>query len=185
MKSYFTVKIPTTSVLKKFINKLYLQPNAEAIKIDNKCLFGTVLISLLNKPNIETNLNKFEEQKKFSNYNTQIVCVGMWSLMSHYGTEINMNQAIQVNRFFEELFDLYLYVFCKKNVNESKRVAGYDKSILAFADLYGIEIDVDISFEGLKKKEYRYRKNQEEKIMGVLSSDSNISKNAQQLLFVI
>lgn len=185
MKSHFTVKIPTTPLLKKFINTNFLKQNASAIKIDNSTMFGIIIISLLNKPWVTTNLNKYEEATKYSKFTDNIICVGPLSLMSHYGTEITMQQCIQINRHFDEMLNYELYLFCKKNVDESKRYSGYDKILNTFANSYNIIIDQDITFDGLKKREYRFRKEKEKKLIGVLSSQKHTNNPSQSQLILV
>lgn len=69
----------------------------------------------------------------------------------------SVDHIIAINQFWKKSFDHQLHLFCMKYVNKEARFAGYSMAIEAFARMNGIDIDQDISFDGLKKAEYRFR----------------------------
>lgn len=174
---YFSVNIPTTTHLKQFLLKRYGNP----IAINNSSLLGVVLISVLDKTNFHVHLTPKEKIYSFKLYNDLLPCMAPFSLMKDYHYSITIDQAIQINRYYENLFEECLYIFCARRINPHKREKGYFNAIYEFAELNNIAIGKDVSYECLKKIEYRYRKNLEKKFIEGLSPQNN---TLQSQLFV-
>ncbi len=79
------------------------------------------------------------------------------------GFDMPKEKAMSINAFIEEIFSEHLYWWCQAATQTKGRYKGYDNAILQFADKHNITIDEDISFDGLKKKEFRQRKLIEQK----------------------
>jgi len=153
----FTVKVPTKTYLRKFLNKLYGTPTP--LTYWNP--IGTFVLSLLGKDTFDINMNAAKTKTRLANYNDEIEFIGGFKTMGYKGHSINPDKIIAINRFLEDLFAGLLYQYCLLKKSERKWRPGYDNAIEDFAKLCGIEIDVDISMDALKKVEYRYRKRQE------------------------
>ena len=152
----YSVLIPTSSHLKKFLSVEYGHP----VKIDNKTLIGTVIISMLQKQNFHVALKPVQKVQQVDGFTTSLSCVAPMSVMKDYGHSITADQAIQLNRFFEKFFYEKLYLFVQHRINKDKRKLGVQDAIFEFCSHYDIELDSDISYDSLKKSEWRWRKNQ-------------------------
>lgn len=94
------------------------------------------------------------------------------SKIRQIGFHISAPAAILINKFLEDQFDRDLVFFIDKNIQTSGRYRGYKNAYELFAEKFAIEIDRDISLDGLQKKDYRYRKN---------SSNVVLSQNSPNL----
>lgn len=74
-----------------------------------------------------------------------------------YGVEKEQDTCIVLNALWEELFKQDLHEWCKAHTTATGRYHGYNEAIESFAEQYGIQIPEDVSFEGLKRKEKRFR----------------------------
>ena len=174
----FSVQIPTSPYMAKFLAKRYGNP----VPINNKNLLGTTLISLMEKPGFHVQMKPNDKQLYFyKQFTTKLQSVAPLSLMKDYNYNLTIDQVIQMNRFFDNYFEQILYIFCAAKINRNQRHVGYDDAIFEFADIHEIAIGQDVSFDCLKKNEYRYRKNLEKKLFGELSPQN---KRNNPLLFV-
>lgn len=74
------------------------------------------------------------------------------------GIHITQNHIIVINQMMENMFDDDLYKWMLSNTSRDGRYRGYNKALRSFMESYSIEENVDISFDTLKKAEYRRRK---------------------------
>lgn len=173
---HFTVRLPTTNYIKKYLAKHWGDP----IPINNLNPVGVMIIALLQKKSV-TKMNILKKDTRFQKLTTHILAVGAFSIKDHYGIHLDEDAVIQINRFFENSFEETLYQFVRYHLIDDSRFPGYDNALYKFADYYGIEIDEDISFDGLKKMEYRFRKKFEKKFPSFIPEDRYLS--AQLELF--
>jgi hypothetical protein len=163
---YFSVQIPTSTYIKKFIQKRCGNP----VAINNNSLLGVVLIAVMDKPKYHVHLKPHEKESCFKSYTDNLACVAPLSLLKDYHFSLTKDQVIQINRYFEQSFKEALYIHCTHRVNHQKRVKGYDDAIFEFAELYKIAIGQDVTFDCLKKMEYRKRKEYQVKIFEDMSA---------------
>lgn len=151
----FAVNIPTKPYLRKYIHKHFGHP----IVLNHRTLFGSVILGYLQKKVYSDRSNSRDLQSTFSQFTDRIECVISQNevYFGNGGLFIEPAKVLVINRYFANQFEHDLYHFCKQNTTQG-RYAGYDRALYQFADKYGIEMEEDISFEGLKKMEYRYRK---------------------------
>jgi hypothetical protein len=156
----FALTIPTKSYIRKYIHSRYGYP----VVLNNKTLFGTVMISLLEKKAYSSGARDIHKAT-FSTYRDKVEMVipQSYIIKNIHGLHISIDKAIVVNRYYENQFEEDLYHFCKYNLTKNGKHPGYDVAICQFAERHCIEFDVDITFEALKKMEYRFRKNLEKK----------------------
>ena len=83
------------------------------------------------------------------------------------GLNIEVAKVLVINRYFGNQFEEDLYHFCQRNITPG-RYAGYDRALDLFAKRYDIEFEEDITFEALKKMEYRYRKSFEQNLTAIV-----------------
>ena len=153
MVKQFSVLIPTSVHIKKFLHKEYGNP----IKIDCYTLMGIVIISLLEKQSFHVAMHEVDKKKKFSNYIVEVVCKAPLSMMKDYGHCMSIDKVVQINRFYEKLFYEKLFLFVQHKLDKNKRKMGVQDAINEYCDIYGIDIDTDISYDAMKKAEYRNR----------------------------
>lgn len=154
MSKFFTVQIPTSTYLKVFIDREFGDP----VPINNRSLLGTVLIATLEKQKKFTRLSKIDRDFRFQHFSEKITCRAPISVMKDFGFALTEDHTIQINRFFEQYFDRELYFFVKHRIRENERYSGYKEAIQEFATHYGLILEEHITYEALKKMEYRYRK---------------------------
>lgn len=89
-------------------------------------------------------------------------CITKWQF-TNLGADIPRMSILQINRFLENLFDQSLYLHVKARLKDDREMKGWKDALLSFAEEYNLVLDPDIgekediTYEGLKKKEYRYR----------------------------
>ncbi len=171
---HFSLSIPTKTYLKKYLHRRYGSP----IQVSSQTLFGMVVISFLEKK-VYSDQPIADRDFRYASFTDKLEVVLPAYRFYHMGLHLSKEKAIVLNRYFEEQFEEDLYRHCltrvdserAKLIRKGKGGCGYDKAINEFADIHGIELDVDITFECLKKSEYRHRKKLEKRFSGnVLSS---------------
>jgi hypothetical protein len=189
MAKYCVVKIPTKPHLKKYIEH-HLSPS---LMIPGDHPVQKFLYIMLEKKFYRYDFKSFESgpchelEFHISKYT-----------FSHVGSTISRQNVMVINDYLQELFDRDLYSFCRDfekyaDFNEVaymqfasfysipvKRSEAYMhkknwlqkpslKQILEqFASLYSIDLEKDISFDALKKMEYRVRKRLEKNQKNIL-----------------
>ena len=161
---YFTVKILTKPYLKKYLQSIYGQP----IIFTTKNFFGSVVLALLEKPSVPREKKDKMRLRIDSFTSTLEIYCPIWFLKQHkYGFDISEAHIIALNKLFEQRFTEDLFKFCKV-----LNLCGVDieDGLEEFCRMHSLEIDEDITIEGLKQKEYRYRKH-------LTDIDAGIAKN--------
>jgi hypothetical protein len=173
----FAVNIPTKSYLRKYLHKRYGYP----IQINNRTLIGSVLVAYLNKKVYNDRSNSLDLFNTYATLNDRLECVVAQNEVFYgiLGLQIEPAKVIIINRYFAAQFEDDVYRFCQNNLTSNGKHPGYDIALEKFAQMYDIEFDVDITFEALKKMEYRYRKKLEQN----LTANVPPSKCLQQALF--
>lgn len=152
---HFSIILPTKPYLKKYMEALYGSP----IKFNADTYFGKVIAACLDK-NVYPDKNRSFIWKAFDEYNDElkIFLPIDWLKKYFYGTDLTDKKAVFVNKLIQDKFEEDLYMFCT-----ILDLAGVDRkeSIEEFCTRYKIEIDTHITFEALKKMEYRFRSKKE------------------------
>lgn len=137
--------IPTERYLKKFLNnKVKVEPD---YTLSNKDKFGSFLYVCLNNYSYKVELN----EKRFNDKIKINIPISYEKLGRQHLTAESIHL---INNFLKNWFYEDFIAFMKIIDMFSLRM---DKSIKAFCDIYGIDLDIDIQYETLKKKYYRYR----------------------------
>lgn len=161
MKDYFTLTIPTKPYLAKYLYARYGKPIIFTTEND----FGTTLLGFLTKKIYKLKESKIE-YRKFDQFTMKIdiYLPSYWLRNYKYKRDITRENIIYLNKHFEEVFEEKLcwhcYMFSLFDIE-------YKDAIEDFCKRFDIEIDEDITFEALKKKEYRARKHIEENVKKV------------------
>lgn len=166
MKSHFGITIPTKPYLARYLEALYGSP----IVFSTGNYFGTSLLGYLNtRLYVQTESVTYQ---KFNNFNTPLTVLlpRYWLTARQYKTELTQGNVIYLNKHFEEKFDEDLTRHC-----QTMKLLGmqFKNALESFCVLYNIEIDVDITYDNLKQKEFRQRSRAEERKK---KQEENVSK---------
>ena len=168
----FTINIPTKPYLAKYIASRYGHP----VKLNNNTLMGIVVLSLLQKK-ICSHIPLRLKHLQFRTFTSEITCLAPWSYMNDYGVDLSDDQIIQLNRAWDAQFDEELYYHVKRSIKTEGRYKGYNEAIESFAQINGIVIGEDTTFECLKKTEYRFRKEKENISVKIVPSQKLADEN--------
>jgi hypothetical protein len=157
----YTVKVPTKTHLRKFIYAKHGYP----LKLNYQTNYGTIILCMLNREDFSIKMSQFKIDVRLAHMNDSIELTSPINTMHYKGYNMSSDAVIAVNRYFENEFAEELYRYCRDNIKDRNWRPGIHQAIHSFAEIYGIEVDIDISFEALKKCEWRYRKREEEKQM--------------------
>jgi len=156
-KKSVTIQLPTKPYLKKYIQAQYGNP----VCFSTKNYFGLTVAISLKKP-LRSQDSPAAKRIRFDSFTSSINIKAAPSFLSHYDYDLSIseNQALTVNKLMEAKFEEELYQFCL-----ALYMVGIETkdALQAFCNKYGIEIEEDIAFDTLKKKEYRFRKEVEKK----------------------
>jgi hypothetical protein len=157
MKTY-KIHLPTKPYLARYLTAIY----GQHITIDPSTDLGDIIITKLSstlhctmdKHDIDVRLNRLTDRVTFH------IPIHWWYKLGN--KELTQHQVIRLNRYFENKFECDL----QQVVHRAHTWLGIDRQIAikCFALNHGIVIERDISFEGLKKMEYRYRTQLQPKI---------------------
>jgi hypothetical protein len=160
MNTHYTVSLPVKAYIKKYVSTVEGYPINYS---SNNMLCMIVRAYLQNK--CSSGLSKQQLQTAVASRNE---CIEIKIPRSEkntrtIGTYINADNIILINRFLEFWFEAALQEFIKEYTKTNVgRYRGLKGAYVAFADQYNIVLEQDISFEGLKKIEYRNRQKKTE-----------------------
>lgn len=160
MPRTFTVTIPAKAHIAKYSAVRY----GHTIRISNTTAVGALMIGLLNKPSFNSGYPTHKKDIRFLHFNSHIQFIADIRDWYTVGTHLSDEHIIQVNTFLENDFADRLAVYVWSQTNHNTRYRGINEAIISFADHLGIVIDEDITFDGLKKMEYRKRKELEKSL---------------------
>lgn len=168
----FTFQLPVKKYIQKYLNTLHGETIPAVMDTD---LGFVVLMTLSSR--LEGKVCRGYNDTFFwdNSYKGQVTFTVPYHYFYLTKKELSKQTCIMLNRYFETKFEEDLSRFID---NFTVRGGKYKMAIRAFAENYGIEIDVDISFEGLKKMEYRFRKKNSEKFLRRLSPEINLYSKA-------
>lgn len=165
---YYTVSLPCKRHIEKFVRAIF---GDEAIRADHSSTLGCfVLVSLEKEIYDSRNVTEDFQYKGMEGSVPIQVSQYVWQTI---GFEIAPEKQLIINRFLENYFKESLYLYCAARAKEEGRFKGYDKLIYEFAKKFNLVLDAgvgeveDISYEGLKKMEYRYRTKRMEESVAV------------------
>ena len=144
--------IPTKEYIKPYIETNFGIP----ARFTPNSYFGIVLQSMIDNP-LRVRKKKLEiEHRCFDKFTAPLaLAFPKWFIMRReYALNISDLHIITLNKLFEEKFELDFHNFCLMYVLHGKQIK---IAIEDFCTANKIEIDQHISYDALKKKEYRYR----------------------------
>lgn len=151
MKGQFSVKLPTKAYLKKYIEILYGSP----VSFDTSSYLGKIIAVVLDK-NVFPERSRKVIHKTFDVYDKELTIFLpiRWLEKYYYGTDVNAKKVVYINKLIEDKFEEELFMYC-----QALDLLGIERkdALLEFCAKYELEIDEDITFECIKKMEYRIR----------------------------
>ena len=157
MKTY-KLYLPTKPYLHKYLRRVYGNPSLPGtpIVIDPATDFGDMIITKMSST-LHCNLDKHDIDVRMNRLTEKLVIhvpIHWWYKLGCM--ELTPHQVIRINRYFENLFESEMH----QVVHRANTWLGIDRQVAieCFAENHDIVIEQDITFEGLKKMEYRHRK---------------------------
>ncbi|MGN6293783.1 MAG: hypothetical protein ACTHMV_13650 [Chitinophagaceae bacterium] len=167
----YTIKVPTKTYLRKYATVKY------GTELKYNSTLGIILLSFLEKKVFSTKMNEADVNTRLQYMNDFLVFTSSIKTAGWKGLHLSQDKVIAINRFLESNFVEEMHSYCCRHKKNQTWRPGIDKAIHSFAEQYGIIVDVDITFDALKKSEYRYRRALEEKKVSFVPSFSRRSSH--------
>lgn len=133
---------------------------------DNRfCLFVRACLS----NNVNDGLSKENQSVRMKFFTDNLQIFIPFSNMRRFGHTLSLDHIIMINRFLEIDFSNELVRHCRYITKGENRYLSYKEAYEAFLEKHHIDIEDDITFDALKKMEYRSRKKSENCVQSVLS----------------
>lgn len=151
--NYYSVAIPMKPYIKKYVQHIY----GSVLRLDHSTTIGSIVLCLLTNDHYSIKISNENADQRLKHLTEKIYIIGPLKAMSYRGFTLTNDKIIAINRFFENCFTDHLHTFCECSIKQTLWRPGVDNAIRTFAESHGIEIDVDVNYEALKKSQYRYR----------------------------
>lgn len=169
---FFTFNLPVKPHIKKYLTSLYGDSIPAKLETDIGFVVLNTLASRLEAKVTRGYLSQL--QNGYTEKVSFLVPFHYWYLTKK---DISQHTSILLNRYFETRFEEDLCRFV--DAYGSDKWGSKVKAIETFASRHGIAIEDDISFEGLKKMEYRNRKKNLSDSLRRLSPTQNLFHSAR------
>lgn len=156
MSKLYTVTLPVKPYIKKYVETIEGTP----INFKGSSMLCKIVRAYMENKN-STGLSLSAKKAALSLRTTKVEIVVPIARMHVIGTALSDDGILQINAFLQDCFDNAVVHFVKEYVKKEGRYKGYKEAIETFARIYNIEIETDITFDGLQKMEYRSRKKEE------------------------
>jgi hypothetical protein len=153
--NHYSIHLPTKPFLGKWLLSQYGTDDGVII-LDPSTDFGDIIITKLSS-DLHSKLDPSDLASRLQHMTaTLTIKVPMTWMRRMKQIDPTQHQAVSLNRYFENMFiremcDIVQRAFVFSSIDRQT-------SIECFAHNHGIILEKDISFEGLKKMEYRFRK---------------------------
>lgn len=158
---HFTFILPCKTHIKKFVTATLGAPIIVDLKTDTGFVILSTLTSRLEGKVPRGSIDHWED--RYKDKLTFRIPIHYFSISKK---ETSPFTFVLLNRYFENLFEKEFNIFVGKKKNEGATIK---KCIEDFLDQYGIDLEIDISFDAIKKSEWRYRKTLSNKVSRNLS----------------
>lgn len=163
----FTLRIPVKTYIKKYLGKLY---GEEVIPAQMETNIGFVVLMTISS-RLEGKVCRGYNNQFQNPYQSSVTFTVPFHYFYLTKKELSIHTVILLNRYFETKFEEDL---CRFIDSFMIRGGTYKAAIEAFAELYNIDIEEDITYEALKKKDYRFRKKNENLFLRRLSPEVDL-----------
>lgn len=165
MKS-FTFRLP----VKKYIYKYLTTLHGDTIPAQMDTDIGFVILNTLAS-RIEGKVCRGYNGQFKNPWQSSITFTVPYHYFYLTKKQVSVHTVILLNRYFENKFEQDLINHVEKELLIGRKLKA---AIESFASFHGIEIEEDISFDALKKMEYRSRKKNAELFLRRLSPVNNL-----------
>lgn len=166
MKS-FTFRLPVKKYIQKYLTSLYGETIAATMETD----IGFVVLNTIAS-RIDAQVARGYNKVFNNTYQAQVTFIIPFHYFYLTKKEISVSTCILLNRYFENKFQEDLMKFMAlANLNQW---GNYRKALEQFAEIHKIDIEEDITYDGLRKIEYRCSKKNSEKSLCGLSPIYNL-----------
>lgn len=162
-QQHYTIQLPCKPYIKKFAAHLFGDP----VKADSKTTLGIIIVQSIEKNVYESRNIREWYYRMFMKERPALLDIHINQFQfTAIGNELPRASLLVVNRFLENSFDEFLYLYTSAHIDEEKRYNGKEQALIRFAEKYGLEVavdaddDGDITLDALKKKENRFRSRQ-------------------------
>jgi hypothetical protein len=149
----YSVIVPTKAYLRKYIYAEYGHP----LELNYLTTLGNLVLCMLGNEYFSVKMNNNDKDTRIQYMNDKIEFMAPLSTMQYKGHSLSKDRIIAINRFIEDDFVSKMSLHVQKNLKNRSWRPGYKDAIYAFAEENGIDVEIDITFEALKKAESRYR----------------------------
>lgn len=158
MAQHFTVQIPVSPYIERFITSIY----GQTIAINNNTTIGSFLIGVLQKRYIDHKMTPVFLQQRMSFFTAKVTCIAPLHMMEEFGYILRPDQVVAINRHYEKVFEEHLYFYVQNRIKKEGRYKGTRQAIEQFAEDYKLPVYESITMDCLIKMEYRFRKKLQE-----------------------
>lgn len=161
MSFHYSVSLPVKAYIKKYIHTIEGSP----IRFDSNSMLCMIIRAYLqSKAKSGRSRQELISAVSIRRERLEIQIPKTKKNISVIGLHIKEDNIVLINRYLEELFEQELHRFINQYIQSAEgRYKGYKEAYFSFAELYNIVLEEDITFDGLKKLEYRNRKKYSEK----------------------
>lgn len=151
---FFTIHLPTKAYLKKYIQSVYGNP----VILTSSNVFTDVFLAMMLVP-LPVHRTRVQLDQQLNRLTSFVDVKVPMEKFYRVPKQPGQHSTLSINRYFENKFEEDLY----SSVRQLQQLHNFEKqeALEIFAREHDIELDVDISFDGLKKKEYRFRTEKE------------------------
>jgi len=164
---YFTFRLPVKKYIQKYLTTLYGETIPATMDTDIGFIILNILASRLESQ-VARGYNK-QLQAGVPGSVTFTIPIFYWYYTKK---QLSVHTCILLNRFLENRFEDELCRFIAMRDTEGH--GKYKKAIEDFSRIYNIELEEDITFDGLRKMEYRSRKKRAEVSLCKMSPINNL-----------
>lgn len=179
MGTHYTIVLPTKPYIAMYIQSLYGNP----VIFSSENYFGMSLLGFMERK-FYFRQNETYVHRAFDKltHPLKLYFPRGWLTQSHFPYDLPTQNVIKINKLFEERFEEDLSKHC---ILMNLCNVDIKQAIEDFCSIHGIDIGEDdkshITFDALKKKEYRTRKRYSENFIANLSRKK--SALIRQMLF--
>lgn len=153
MSQFYAICLPVKPHIKKYVQAI----EGSTIEWKSNSMLCMIIRAYLENKGY-TGRSK-EELNTAINSRTDTLQISVPVKKMHVvGVHIRPDNIMLINRYLEDCFERSLHQFIQQSIKSNVRYQGFNKAYEAFATLYNIQLEEDISLDGIKKIDYRFRK---------------------------
>lgn len=158
MRTTYSVSLPVKPYVLKYVQTVEGSP----LNFTSSSMLCMIIRAYMENKNY-TGLSQQQLNTAISTRSAVLQILIPVKQMHRIGTTINPDGIILINRFLETCFEKALRKFIVDNIKEGGRYKGFKEAYYAFAEMYNIDMETDITYDGLKQMDFRFRKKSEKK----------------------